>query len=117
MTLPEWTKPGIYGALGGAIAVSILGFSWGGWTTSGSAQTMAQDLAAEEVTLAMVPVCLNMSAADPERIEKLAALQEVSGFGRRNALMETGWATRPGTDAPDRDLADACLAGLELDGS
>ena len=117
MTFPEWTKPGIYGALGGAIAVSILGFSWGGWTTSGGAQSVAQDLAAEEVTLAMVPVCLNMSAADPERTEKLAALQEVSGLGRRAAMMETGWATRPGSDAPDRDLADACLAGLELDGS
>ena len=31
--------------------------------------------------------------------------------------METGWATLPGTDAPSRDLADACLAELELDGS
>jgi len=28
-----------------------------------------------------------------------------------------GWATLSGTDAPSRDLADACLAGLELDGS
>ena len=117
MTFPEWTKPGIFGALGGAIAVSILGFTWGGWTTSGSAQTMAQDMAADEVTLAMVPVCLGKAAADPTRAEKLANLQELSGFRRRNALMETGWATRPGTDAPDRDLADACLAGLELDGS
>ncbi len=117
MTFPEWTKPGIYGALGGAIAISILGFTWGGWTTSSSAQTMAQDLADDEVTLAMVPVCLDISAADPDRTEKLAALQDLSGFGRRNAMMETGWATRPGLDKPDRDLADACLAGLELDGS
>ncbi|WP_299602669.1 hypothetical protein [uncultured Tateyamaria sp.] len=117
MTFPDWTKPGIYGALGGAIAVSIIGFTWGGWTTSSNAQTMAQDLASEEVTLAMVPVCLNLSAADPERTQKLAALQEISGFGRRTAMMETGWATYPGSDTPDRDLADACLAGLELDGS
>ncbi|WP_298920895.1 hypothetical protein [uncultured Roseobacter sp.] len=117
MTFPEWTKPGLYGALGGAIAVSIIGFTWGGWTTSSSAETMAQNMANEEVTLAMVPVCLNMSAADPTRAEKLANLQELSGFGRRNAMMETGWATHPGSDTPDRDLADACLAGLELDGS
>ena len=117
MTFPEWTKPGLYGALGGAIAVSIIGFAWGGWTTSSNAQTMAQDLAAEAATLAMAPVCLNMSAADPTRAEKLTNLQELSGFGRRNAMMETGWATHPGSDSPDRDLADACLAGLELDGS
>ena len=117
MNFPEWTKPGLYGALGGAIAVSILGFTWGGWTTSGSAAAMTQDLATEEVTLAMVPVWLNMSAAYPERNAKHAILQEVSRFGRRNAMMETGWATRPGSDTPDRDLADACLAGLDLDGS
>lgn len=117
MTFPEWTKPGLYGALGGALAVSILGFTWGGWTTSASAESMAKKLAKDQVTLAMVPVCLNMSAADLTRAEKLANLQELSGFGRRNAMMETGWATRPGSDSPDRDLADACLAGLELDGS
>lgn len=117
MTFPDWTKPGIYGAFGGAIAISILGFTWGGWTTTGSAETMAQNLASDEVTLAMVPVCLNISAADPERAKKLATLQDLSGFGRRNAMLETGWATRPGSDTPDRDLADACLAGLELDGS
>ncbi|WP_227272617.1 hypothetical protein [Roseobacter weihaiensis] len=117
MTFPEWTKPGIYGAFGGAIAVSILGFTWGGWTTSGNAQEMAQSLASEEVALAMVPVCLNMSAVDPERAEKLAILQEASGFSRRKALMDTGWATQPGSETPSRSLADACLAGLELDGS
>ena len=117
MTFPEWTKPGIYGALGGAIAVSILGFTWGGWTTNGTAQTMAADLASDEVTLAMVPVCLDISATDPERTAKLAILRDLSGFGRRNAMMETGWATRPGSDVPDRDLAAACVAELELDGA
>ncbi len=117
MTFPEWTKPGLYGALAGAIAVSIIGFTWGGWMTGDSAKTMAKETASQEVTLAMVPVCLNLSASDPTRTEKLANLQDLSGFGRRNAMMETGWATRPGADAPDRDLADACLAGLELDGS
>ncbi|GFE67312.1 hypothetical protein [Litoreibacter roseus] len=117
MTFPEWTKPGIYGALGGAIPISILGFTWGGWTTNGSAQTMAQDMATEEVPLAMVSVCPDISAADPTHTEKPAFLQDRSGFGRRNAMMETGCATRPGSNAPDRDLADACSAGLELDGS
>ena len=117
MTFPEWTKPGVYGALVGAVAVSILGFTWGGWTTAGSADEMAQSFAADEVTLAMVPVCLTLSQADTERAAKLATLQDASSFQRRKAMMDTGWATLPGTDTPSRDLADACLAGLELDGS
>ena len=117
MTFPEWTKPGLFGALGGAIAVSILGFTWGGWMTSNSADALAKDMASEEVTLALVPVCLGLSAADPQRAQKLAGLQDVTGFRRRNAMMETGWATPPGTNTSSRDLADACLEGLELDGS
>ena len=117
MNTPEWLKPGIYGALVGAVAVSILGFTWGGWTTAGGAQEMADNFAAEQVTLAMVPVCLGLSKADAERASILATLQEASSFQRRTAMMETGWATMPGTDAPSRDLASACLAELELDGS
>jgi len=117
MTFPEWTQPGLYGAACGAVAISILGFTWGGWTTAGTAAEMAQDRADDEVTLAMVPVCLNMAEADPERIAKRAILQEASGFARSRAMMETGWATLPGTETPSRDLAQACIEGLALDGS
>lgn len=117
MTFPEWTKPGIYGALAGAVAISIFGFGWAGWTTGQNAQKMASDHAAKEVNLAMVPVCLNLSEADPERLAKLTLLKDASGFARRKVMMDTGWATMPGTDDPNRDLAAACIAGLELGGS
>ncbi|WP_417248621.1 hypothetical protein [Celeribacter sp.] len=117
MTFPEWTKPGIYGAVVGAIAITVFGFNWGGWTTHTKSQALAAEMSENEVTMAMVPVCMDMAATDPERIGKLAALRDLSGFDRRNAMMETGWATRPGTDTPDRDLATACLTGLGLDGS
>lgn len=117
MTFPEWTKPGAYGAVGGAIVVSVLGFTWGGWTTAGSAQGLAQTFATQEVTSAMVPVCLNASATDPERTTKLATIQDTSSFGRSRAVMATGWATFPGADQPNPDLAAACLERLALDGS
>jgi len=117
MTFSEWAQPGIYGASSGAFAVSILDFTWGGWKTSSSAQTMAEDMAADEVALAMVPVRLGMSVADPKIAEKIAFFQDRSGMDRSNAMMETGWATRPRSDTPDRESASSCLAGLELDGS
>ena len=117
MTFPEWTTPGIYGAFAGAIAASILGFTLAGWTTSGSAQEMAETLAKKEVTQAMVPVCLNRSAADPERVAKLATIEGASSFSQRKAMMETGWATLPGAKDPSGSLAVACIEGLNLDGS
>lgn len=117
MTFPKWMKPGTYGAVVGAIVVSLLGFNWGGWTTESNAESQAQARAAQEVTLAMVPICLDISATDPERAAKLTTLQDVTVFNRNKAMMATGWATPPGFDAPSRDLAVACIEGLELDGS
>lgn len=117
MNTPEWTKPGIYGALIGAVAISIVGFTWGGWTTDGNAQKMAKSFADEEVTLAMVPVCLNNAETDPLRVSKLATINEASGYSQRTALMDTGWATLPGTEKPNRDLAEACMDGLKLEAS
>ncbi len=117
MTFPEWTKPGIYGAIIGAVAVSIIGFNFGGWMTGGNADKMAKMHANDEVAQAMVPVCLGMSASDPQRVAKLATIREAKGYNRRNEIMKTGWATLPGTDTPNRALAEACIDGLELDAS
>lgn len=117
MTTPEWLKPGIYGALLGAAFVGIVGFSWGGWMTSGGADKMASEMAQQEVIAALVPLCLEMSRTDNERIAKLATIREASSFKRRDAVMDAGWATMPGSDGPNRDLARACIEGLKLDAS
>lgn len=115
MTQPEWLKPGIYGALLGAAFVGIVGFSWGGWMTRGGADKMASEMAQDEVLAVLVPFCLDMSRTDNERIAKLVTIREASSFKRRDAVMEAGWATMPGSDGPNRDLAQACIEGLELD--
>ncbi len=117
MTPPEWLKPGIYGALIGAAFVGIVGFSWGGWMTGSGAEKMATEMAQDSVIAALVPFCLDMSRTDNERIAKLATIREASSFQRRDAVMETGWATMPGSDGPNRDLAQACIEGLDLNAS
>ena len=115
MTIPVWLKHSIYGTLIGAALVGIVGFSWGGWMTEGGAEKMANKMAQEEVIVALVPVCLEMYRTDNERIAKLATVRAASTFSRREAVMEAGWATMPGSDGPNRDLAQACVEGLDLD--
>ena len=115
MTTPEWLKPGLYGALLGAAALAVVGFSWGGWVTGGTAQDRAEDLSQETLTTAMVPVCLDIAGSDPQRLAKLETIRAASRYQQRDALMEAGWATVPGADGPDRDLAQACLAAIDLD--
>lgn len=117
MTTPEWMKPGIYGALLGAAFIAVVGFSWGGWMTGGRANEMASKMAQDEVIAALVPLCVDMSRTDNERIAKLVTIRDATSFKRRDAVMATGWATIPGADAPNRDLAQACLEFLELDAS
>lgn len=115
MNTPEWTKPGIYGALIGGVLVGIVGFSWGGWVTGANADKMASAMAHDNVIAAMVPICLDMASADPDRIAHLATIREATSYKRRDAVMATGWATVPGSDAPNRDIAQACLAVLDFE--
>ncbi len=117
MKTPEWLKPGIYGAVVGAVFTMVAGFSWGGWVTGGGAEEMASDMANDTVIAALLPVCVDMAQNDIDRVAKLATIREASTYKRRDALMATGWATVPGSDAPNRDLAQACIAGLQLDES
>lgn len=117
MNTPEWLKPGIHGALIGAVSVGVFGFSWGGWMTDGGANKLASAMAQDDVIAALVPICLDMSRTDDERIAKLATIRAATSFKRRDAVMAAGWATTPGSDAPNQDLAKACVDGLNLDGS
>ncbi|AUH66745.1 hypothetical protein [Paracoccus zhejiangensis] len=114
MNTPEWLKSGIYGAAIGAVIFGAVGFTWGGWVTGGTSSDRAMTMAHNDVVAAMVPVCLEMARTDPERAAKLEAIRAASTYQKRDALMKAGWATVPGADAPNRDIAQACLAELEL---
>lgn len=115
MNFPEWIKPGIYGALVGAVATGIVGFAWGGWVTGGTARDRAMTMSRDDVVAAMVPVCLDMAGSDPDRAAKIETIRAASSYQRRDALMKAGWATMPGTEVPNRDLAQACLTALDVD--
>lgn len=117
MKTPEWLKPGIYGAVIGAVFVGVVGFTWGGWVTGGTSNDRAVAMSRNDVVASMVPVCLDMARSDPARTATLATIRAASTYQRRDALMAAGWATMPGTDAPDRDIAQACLAALDVDAS
>ena len=112
MNAPEWLKPALYGAAVGAVALAIVGFSWGGWMTGGAADKMAADKARSEVVAALVPVCLEQSKQDPRLSETMAQLKAASSYKRSGMLMDAGWATMPGSEDPDRAVASACIGKL-----
>ncbi len=112
MITSEWLKPRLYGAVVGAVALAIVGFTWGGWVTGGTAQQMAAERAKLEVVAALVPICIEQSNRDPQVVETLAQLRDAGSYERSNMLMKAGWATMPGSSDPNRNVAKACIEVL-----
>ncbi len=112
MQIPTWIKPAIFGAGSGAVAMAIVGFSFGGWVTASKAGVMASDQAKEQVMAALIPICVSNSKADPMVADKLAELKAATTYKRTEILAGTGWATMPGSDGPNDKLARACAAEL-----
>src|ERR1700674_2396203 len=66
MQVPSEVKPALWGAVGGAIALAIVGFSWGGWVTGSTANELANKRADSAVVAALTPICVEnfLHAAD-----------------------------------------------------
>ena len=111
MKFPTWLKPGLTGAVIGAIVLAIVGFSWGGWVTGGSAKDMASKASSAAVAVALTPYCVDRaSAADASAA--LIELKTASAYSRKGMVEKAGWATPLGTDKPNSDLAQACQLKL-----
>jgi len=108
MKTPEWTKPALYGAAGGAVALAIIGFSWGGWVTGGTAMKMAENASIDAVVSVMTPYCVAQSKAAPNSMEVLAALKAANAYDRRAIIEKAGWATPLGASGPNRETAVSC---------
>ncbi|MDH3595994.1 MAG: hypothetical protein OEU09_11180 [Rhodospirillales bacterium] len=104
MNIPKWSKPVFYGAVVGTAALTINGFSWGGWVTD----SKAKELAANAVVTALVPICIEQSNRDPQFAEQIRRLKNTQSYMRRDMVMEVGWATMPGASEPNRQVASAC---------
>lgn len=113
MQFPTWTKPGVTGAIVGAIATMIIGFSQGGWYTTGSADRLAHQKAEVAVVDALLPVCINQSKLDPNGAAKLGQLTGMkTSYEQRDFVLNAGWATMPAADGPNRELASKCADAL-----
>lgn len=112
--IPEWVRPGIWGAVIGAVVITIVGFSAGWVVASGSASEQAQQRADQAVIAALTPVCVAQfkKVAQQEQTTHLAALQEESYWKRGDYVEKQGWATMPGSKEPKDEVADACAEAL-----
>jgi hypothetical protein len=108
MQTPEWLKPGLCGAACGAVALAVIGFSWGGWVTGGTARTMAADQSKAEVVSALSLICVDQSKRDPQLAERVAAIKTASSWNRGDLVLKNGWATMLGSAEGNSQVAKDC---------
>jgi predicted DNA-binding protein len=80
--------------------------------TSGSAQEKAEEMAEKAVVDHLAPICVVQFLKDPNKEERLKELKEKSSWERADYVKEIGWATMPGAESPDYEVADECARRL-----
>jgi hypothetical protein len=103
-------KFGIGGLICGAVIAMIIGFVWGGWVTTSTAQKMSD----EAVLASQAAICVAQFMKQPNPEEKLKALAEVSSWQRAEFIEKGGWDKMPGQEKAGYAVARACADGLEL---
>ena len=103
-------KYGVWGLICGAVIAMIIGFGWGGWTTFGTTQTMAQ----EAVLASQSAVCIAQFTKQPNHDAKLKAFLELSSWTRTEFIEKGGWDKMPGQEKAGSTVARACADGLAL---
>ncbi len=103
-------KYGIWGLVVGAVIAMIIGFAWGGWSTSGTTKTMTE----EAVLASQAAICVAQFMKDPNHEEKLKELGELDSWKRAEFIEKGGWNKMPGQKEADYAVSRACADGLEL---
>jgi len=104
----EKIKSFFWNAIVGAILISIVGFSWLGWVTGGTAQQEAKQSAEKSVNDRLAKICVYQASQDPEKDLKLKELKGKSSWNRGDYLKNQGWATMPDEEEPDHGVAEKC---------
>jgi hypothetical protein len=95
-----------------AVGATILGFTWGGWVTGGTARSMAEDAAAGARSEFAAAVCVDRFRAGGDASAQLAALKGLSGWERGLFVEKRGWATMPGGAEVTNKAAKLCADQL-----
>jgi len=106
-------RPALWGAVAGAIALAIVGFSWGGWVTGGTAETLARNSAATAVVAALAPICVEKFRQAADASTNLVEMKKATYAWDQSKFVEKGgWATMPGSTEPNSAVAKACAESL-----
>ena len=95
-------KYGTWGVIGGATVAMVIGFVWGGWTTSSTTQKMSE----EAVQTARAAICVAQFKKDPDYEVRLKEFGGMDTYKRSDYVQTGGW------DKPNRNPTFRRLATI-----
>jgi len=107
----EKVKYGVWGLILGAVIAMIIGFAWGGWTTRGTSQQMAE----AAVLTTRAAICVAQFTKAPKYQERLKEMKALLSWQRAEFIEKGGWDKMPGEEkASNYAVSRACADGLEV---
>ncbi len=94
---------------GGAAIAMIIGFNWGGWTTSGTTHKMNE----EAVLASRAAICVAQFMNSPDHAVKIKEFKGTESYLRSGIIEKGGWDKMPGQETAAYGVASACVARLE----
>ena len=100
---------GFWGFVSGAVAAMVIGFAWGGWTTSGTTLKMSEDAVLKSRTA----ICIAQFMNGPNQQMKIKEFKGTDSYERAALIEKGGWDRMPGEEKATWGVAGACAEGLD----
>jgi hypothetical protein len=100
---------GFWGLVCGAVVAMVIGFNWGGWSTSSTTQKTSS----EAVLASQAAICVAQFIKEPKSKEKLIEFEKVESYKRSDFIEKGGWDKMPGQKEASSGVSNACVTGIE----
>ena len=99
----------LLGLIVGAVLVILIGFKWGGWSTSKATQKAVE----EAVLMKQGVICADQYMKRADNKEKLKEFEGINAKQRAEFIEKGGWHKMPGQENADFGVSRHCVETLE----
>jgi hypothetical protein len=106
-----WIKPAVWGAIFGAVAIMIVGFSWTGWNLGRTTKRLVAE-GSESADDRRPHSVLRREFHEAARGDQTPCFEKTPLRTQRDIIEKAGFATMPGNKEPSSGVAAACEIAL-----
>jgi hypothetical protein len=101
-----------WSCIGAAVLTMIVGFTWGGWVTGGTATKQAAAAGEQAAAQLAANICVHRFLAAPDASAQLAEFKKADSWKRDTFVEKGGWVTFAEMKKPVEGAAELCAQQL-----